>query len=122
MTQIILDGNTAAQLRSAGQPAELCDPSGKVVGRFRPRTEPEEEAVDDEHAAHGFPFVYVPGVQLVVGLQRSGLQRTRPYADSSSGPTVDDWPSSAQRKPSTTPAIGLKEYRNRNRCGSSVDG
>jgi hypothetical protein len=57
MTRIILDSNTANQLSSAGQPAELCDPTGKVVGRFVPLIdrskwvpdgpEPTEEELDE---------------------------------------------------------------------------
>ncbi len=36
MTQIILDANLSGRLDQLGQPAELCDPSGKVIGRFVP--------------------------------------------------------------------------------------
>jgi hypothetical protein len=36
MTQIMLDATTATQLQQLGQPADLCDPSGRVVGRFVP--------------------------------------------------------------------------------------
>jgi hypothetical protein len=36
MTQIILDATTATQLQQLQQPADLCDPSGNVVGRFVP--------------------------------------------------------------------------------------
>ena len=35
MTQVFVDSSVARQL-SAGHPAELCDPSGKVLGRFVP--------------------------------------------------------------------------------------
>jgi hypothetical protein len=56
MTQIIVDSNVASQL-SAGHPAELCDASGKVLGRFVPLIdlsvwepigpEPTEAELDD---------------------------------------------------------------------------
>jgi hypothetical protein len=36
MTQIMLDATTAHQLQQLQQPADLCDPSGNVVGRFVP--------------------------------------------------------------------------------------
>jgi len=36
MTQIFLDANLSNKLHELGQPAELCDPSGKVLGRFVP--------------------------------------------------------------------------------------
>jgi hypothetical protein len=36
MTRIILDSATSDQLNKLGQPAELCDASGKVLGRFVP--------------------------------------------------------------------------------------
>jgi hypothetical protein len=56
MTQIIVDSTVAIQL-SAGRPAELCDASGKVLGRFVPLIdlsvwapigpEPTEEELDE---------------------------------------------------------------------------
>jgi hypothetical protein len=36
MTQIFLDANLSNKLNELGQPAELCDPSGKVLGKFVP--------------------------------------------------------------------------------------
>jgi hypothetical protein len=36
MTQIILDAATSGKLAELGRSAELCDPSGKVLGRFVP--------------------------------------------------------------------------------------
>ncbi len=36
MTQIILDAGLASKLSEAMQPVELCDPSGRVLGRFVP--------------------------------------------------------------------------------------
>ena len=36
MTQITLDAALAGQLHALGRSAELCDPSGKVLGRFVP--------------------------------------------------------------------------------------
>ena len=35
MTQIIVDGSVANQMR-LGQPAEICDPTGRVLGCFVP--------------------------------------------------------------------------------------
>ena len=42
MTQIFLDANLASQLTKLGQAAELCDPSGRVVGKFLPRIDMSE--------------------------------------------------------------------------------
>lgn len=36
MTQIILDASVSGQLHNVSQPVELCDPSGRVLGRFIP--------------------------------------------------------------------------------------
>lgn len=36
MTQIILDENLAAKLHELRQVAELCDPAGRVLGKFVP--------------------------------------------------------------------------------------
>jgi len=36
MTQIILDASVSVQLHNLNQPVELCDPSGRVLGRFVP--------------------------------------------------------------------------------------
>lgn len=36
MTQITLDAGLAERLHHAGSSVELCDPDGKVVGRFVP--------------------------------------------------------------------------------------
>jgi hypothetical protein len=36
MTQIILDAATSGKLTGLGRSVELCDPSGKVLGRFVP--------------------------------------------------------------------------------------
>jgi hypothetical protein len=36
MNQIILDASLASKLSAVGQVVELCDPSGKVLGRFVP--------------------------------------------------------------------------------------
>ena len=41
MTRIVVDGHMASQL-STGRPAEFCDPSGKILGRFVPRIERSE--------------------------------------------------------------------------------
>ena len=36
MTQIILDASASSKLNELMQPVELCDPSGRVLGRFVP--------------------------------------------------------------------------------------
>jgi len=36
MTQIILDASACSKLTEVIQPVELCDPSGRVLGRFVP--------------------------------------------------------------------------------------
>jgi hypothetical protein len=36
MTRLILDATTATKLDAVGQMVELCDPSGRVLGRFIP--------------------------------------------------------------------------------------
>jgi hypothetical protein len=36
MTQIVVDAALASKLQELGQAAELCAPSGQVVGRFVP--------------------------------------------------------------------------------------
>ncbi len=36
MTRITLDPNLSSRLGALGQTAELCDPSGKLIGRFVP--------------------------------------------------------------------------------------
>jgi hypothetical protein len=36
MTRIVLDASVSNQLHALTQPAELCDPTGKVLGRFVP--------------------------------------------------------------------------------------
>ena len=42
MTQIILDASAISKLTAATQPVEVCDPSGRVRGRFVPRFDPSE--------------------------------------------------------------------------------
>mgnify|MGYP006908366948 CR=1 FL=1 len=37
MTQIVLDGDIVKKLLPLSEPVELCDPSGHVLGEFRPR-------------------------------------------------------------------------------------
>jgi hypothetical protein len=37
MTQIVLEGNIVEKLLPLSEPVELCDPSGQVLGEFRPR-------------------------------------------------------------------------------------
>jgi len=36
MTQVILDASVSSQLHHLTHPVELCDPSGRVLGRFVP--------------------------------------------------------------------------------------
>jgi hypothetical protein len=45
MTQMRLDTDLANRLLTCGQPLELCDPTGQVLGTFFPRT---GSADDDE--------------------------------------------------------------------------
>ena len=42
MTRITLDAATADKLQAADHPVEVCDPSGKVIGRFTPAFDPSE--------------------------------------------------------------------------------
>ena len=42
MTQIILDAGASGQLSGAVQPVELCDPTGRVLGRFVPLIDSSE--------------------------------------------------------------------------------
>lgn len=37
MTQIVLEGEVVEKLLRLGEPVQVCDPSGKVLGEFRPR-------------------------------------------------------------------------------------
>jgi hypothetical protein len=41
MTRIILDPALLGKFEEVTQPAEICDPSGRVLGRFVPVTEPQ---------------------------------------------------------------------------------
>jgi hypothetical protein len=36
MNQILLDASVSSKLANLGSPIELCDPSGRVLGRFVP--------------------------------------------------------------------------------------
>lgn len=36
MTRMTLDADFASRLQGVAQPVELCDPTGKVLGRFMP--------------------------------------------------------------------------------------
>ena len=38
MTQIVLDETSVRKLLQLTEPAELCDPSGRVLGDFHPRS------------------------------------------------------------------------------------
>lgn len=42
MSQFILDANTLSQLRTLTQPVELCEPSGRVLGKFVPKIDLSE--------------------------------------------------------------------------------
>lgn len=42
MTQIKLDATLSSQLHGLGQVVELCDPSGKVLGKFVPTVDDSE--------------------------------------------------------------------------------
>jgi hypothetical protein len=53
MPQILLDANLSAQLHNVTGCVELCDPTGRVIGRFVPlidmsQWEPASPAVSDE--------------------------------------------------------------------------
>lgn len=49
MTQITLDASVSNQLHNLNQPVELCDPSGRVLGRFDPVIDMSEwEAVSPD--------------------------------------------------------------------------
>jgi hypothetical protein len=41
MTQITLDANTASKLDALTEPVQVCDPAGRVVGRFIPKAAEE---------------------------------------------------------------------------------
>ena len=41
MTRVVLDAHMCEKLLGLGQPADLCDESGRVVGVFMPLTERE---------------------------------------------------------------------------------
>ena len=51
MTQIILDPNTIRQLDAVTQPVDVCDPAGRVVGKFVPN------APDDFEPREFYPLV-----------------------------------------------------------------
>lgn len=53
MTQIILDANATSKLTDLSQAVELCDPTGRVLGRFVPmidmsKWEPVSPAASEE--------------------------------------------------------------------------
>jgi len=45
MNRVILDAALAAKLRSLHQPSDLCDTSGRLLGRFIPLTNPPETEI-----------------------------------------------------------------------------
>jgi hypothetical protein len=51
MTQILLDASSVSKLRNVTQPVELCDSSGRVLGRFVP------SFADEFDLREGYPFV-----------------------------------------------------------------
>jgi hypothetical protein len=75
MTQIVLDSSLSNQLHDLTHPVELCDPSGRVLGRFVPRidiTEWEpvspaasEEELDRREQAHEKPYATVEVLVLL---------------------------------------------------------
>jgi hypothetical protein len=42
MTRVFLDANSATRLHDVCHTVELCDPSGRVLGRFIPVSDPSE--------------------------------------------------------------------------------
>ncbi len=42
MTQITIDPNLSGRLQQLIEPVDLCDPSGRVLGRFVPKVEQSE--------------------------------------------------------------------------------
>jgi hypothetical protein len=42
MTQIILDASVSSKLNDVTHPVDLCDPNGRVLGRFVPLIDPAE--------------------------------------------------------------------------------
>jgi hypothetical protein len=42
MSEITLDADTSAKLQNLGSAVKLCDPSGKVLGKFVPAFDPSE--------------------------------------------------------------------------------
>jgi hypothetical protein len=40
MTRIIVDGSLGSKLGNLAEPVELCDPYGRVLGRFTPTFDP----------------------------------------------------------------------------------
>ena len=72
MNRVVVDPVTLAKLRDAWQTLELCDDSGRVVGRFVPLVEPavraklepqvtEEELDRRERAGGGRPLADILG-------------------------------------------------------------
>jgi hypothetical protein len=51
MTQIILDASAISRLDALTQPVEVCDPAGRVVGKFVPN------AADDFDPRAFYPLV-----------------------------------------------------------------
>lgn len=51
MTQILLDPSSVSKLSNVTQPVELCDSSGRVLGRFVPNS------ADDFDPREAYPFV-----------------------------------------------------------------
>jgi hypothetical protein len=42
MTRLVIDGTLPAKLAGLRQPVELCDDSGRVLGRYYPEPDPSE--------------------------------------------------------------------------------
>ncbi len=51
MTQITLDSNAISKLDALTQPAEVCDPAGRILGKFVPN------ALDDFDPREFYPLI-----------------------------------------------------------------
>jgi hypothetical protein len=61
MTQIILDPNTIRQLDALTQSVEVCDPAGRVVGKFVPN------AAEDFDPREFYPLIDITMADADVG-------------------------------------------------------
>jgi hypothetical protein len=51
MTQVYLDSSASSKLGALNQPAEVCDPTGRVLGKFVPAS------ADEFDPREAYPFV-----------------------------------------------------------------